>query len=1043
MTRLTILDTNDNYLTTIDNDLPDALHYSAGKVHDYLLGTTGTLEITTYKKTDEASKITVGCKVATTHNDEQRTFTIVDVDEDEYELSFTAMDLNLLLNYSEADAYKASRAMTFAEYLEVFDPEKTLTIDVNEIAAKKLTLEWTSTETVFARLIALAQNFDAEIKFRLQRNKNFTVSKLYLDIYAENDDTHQGIGEYRPEVKIEYGRDVTTIKRKVNAMNVVTAVRPLGKDNLDIRDLVFDVKNEAGEIEFYSFDGSGWIYAPLARDQFSGGTGNNPDGRYIYQTVNYETDSKQTLKARGLTKIKELCKPIVTYDVQGYFPELKLGDTVRIYDEGYTPTLMLQARVSEIVADLVNPAQSQVTFTNFKVLKSQISSDLLKKMKELIDANKTYNCEILSNAGTVFKSKDDMTKLTARVLDGVRDVTDNYKIIWFKDDVELPIGKIITVKAADFDQRALYRYEAYREDSTIIGRAEVTLVFVADGQKGEKGDDAIAGNLSNNPISIACDWEGNVKQTTTPLAVGFFDIYKGTEVFTGAAYSVVSADGVTATIDSSGKYSINAITKDVAIATFKAVITIDGKTTALQKTVSVNKVRDVKIPEDGKDGKDVVSGYLTNATILVGADADGVIYSDALKNADGFFIVQSGNSTVSNNIEYSLSTASDMTVSIDQKTGYYKITSLTGDQGVAIFNAVYNGVRIRLMLNAIKIRTAKDGETPVVVESATQPATPYVGMLWKNTTTGIIKRWTGASWVTFYIYADNIVASNLAAITAKLGDVTAGRIKLVSSDGYYSYYEMLTGPSKTMYLDNSQQTFWTDSNNYVTLSYDGITAVKNGKKYLFSFHNEGFGFWPADSNGNTGLDFYGDSTYIDLRNVLTEPSADFGARLWMPNNKYVVELLSDISGMPSHIWLTAMNGGSINLNGSSVNVRNATDTAWSQIVASAFTQQSTHSSKQDFESIETKDLLTAINETDIVKYHFKEEAKDGKPDDYVGFVINDDGQSPYKTSDLLINRDRTGFNTTTAVGIMMGAIKELSKQNKELEKRIERLEASK
>ncbi len=61
--------------------------------------------------------------------------------------------------------YKAGKAMSFEEYLAVFDAERTLKLGLNEVSDKRITNEWTGTTSVLKRLFSLANVFSAEIEF--------------------------------------------------------------------------------------------------------------------------------------------------------------------------------------------------------------------------------------------------------------------------------------------------------------------------------------------------------------------------------------------------------------------------------------------------------------------------------------------------------------------------------------------------------------------------------------------------------------------------------------------------------------------------------------------------------------------------------------------------------------------------------------------------------------------------------------------------------------------------------------------------------------
>lgn len=75
-----------------------------------------------------------------------------------------------------------------------------------------------------------------------------------------------------------------------------------------------------------------------------------------------------------------------------------------------------------------------------------------------------------------------------------------------------------------------------------------------------------------------------------------------------------------------------------------------------------------------------------------------------------------------------------------------------------------------------------DGTSGIIVSSVA-PASPKTGQLWQDssTTPQIVKKWTGSSWVIWELYAQNLKADSLSALTSILGDVTAGTVKLMDN----------------------------------------------------------------------------------------------------------------------------------------------------------------------------------------------------------------------------------------------------------------------
>lgn len=291
----------------------------------------------------------------------------------------------------------------------------------------------------------------------------------------------------------------------------------------------------------------------------------------------------------------------------------------------------------------------------------------------------------------------------------------------------------------------------------------------------------------------------------------------------------------------------------------------------------------------------------------------------------------------------------------------------------------------------------------------------------------------------------NIYADSLSVISSNIGTVNAGTIngvKITSTANDNSRIELNGGNFRAYSSDGS----WTEHTtnglkNYAATGNNGT----NNKPFGFDMNFTGQGLsispWGQNENlaRNVGIDLYGDNTYMDFHNAKYGNNVDNAGRLWMKENS-VFELTSSVGDLvvtaSSNTQVVARDG-SVNLQGKSVNVRNSTNTGYVTIYAAAFSQQSTHSSKTNFKDISTVTLLEAVEGTDIVQYQFKDQVINGNPEDMIGFVINDDKKSPYNTTDLIVNNDGTGFDTTTAVGIMMGAIKELSKRNKELEAKVD------
>lgn len=480
--RIAILSANNTPVAFMDNAHKKSMHYWDDELHEYLQGAANTYTFTVNAKHPDAEHVTVGNKVAFTYKGRSYYLNIVNTDQTEKTITATAWSLSFELINEDAGEYKAGKAMSFEEYLAVFDAERTLKLGLNEVSDKRITNEWTGTTSVLKRLFSLANVFSAEIEFETVLNRDYSLKEIVLNVYRKHSDTDSGVGEYRNDIVLRYGKGITGIRKTTDAEKLYTCIQPTGKDGLTINGLDKKEYDENGNIEYFT-DGA-IIRAPQARDRFPSNIVNKADA-YILMRKEYDTDSKDKLYSMALSDLKTASEPVVTYEVDGYF-DTNIGDTVRMQDQEWTPVLYLQARVSEQIRSLTNPKAAKTVFTNYKELTSEISDSLLQRMQDLINKNKVYTCSISTNNGVIFKNGIGSTTLTAYAYDNGVDVADKLQFRWSKDGHEFYVGKSVTVNATDVDTKAVYSFEAL-ENGIKRGYYEVTITKVDDGEPGPAG----------------------------------------------------------------------------------------------------------------------------------------------------------------------------------------------------------------------------------------------------------------------------------------------------------------------------------------------------------------------------------------------------------------------------------------------------------------------------------------------------------------------------------------------------------------------------
>ena len=480
--RIALLTPYDKVLAFLDNTVPSAMHYFDETLHTYLKGSAYTFEFTTLTAHDDAVFLVEGNKLSFTRKNKGYYLTIMNVEKGGDTTTVTAYGLCLELTNEYVDAYKAPRAMSFAEYVSAYGFEQSFVIGKNEISDKRITHEWTGSDTVLARLYSIANVFDAELEFVTQLNDDYSLKNVVLNIYRAHSDSVQGMGSDKRSTILRYPNDIYGITKTSDITELYTAIRPTGTNGLQLNSISGRVVKDSNGNVLYKVNGNN-ILAPQARDRFpSTLLTNHSNDMYAVQILSYETESVETLYGQALAQLKKNCVPKVTYDVDAYI-DADIGDTFTIEDAEYNPTLYLEARITEQEICFTDSEKCKTIFDNFEEKQSQISSALISEMNKMIELKKVYEGSIVSSNGILFKTDSDSTKLTALVKDDGVDITSKYSIIWYKDDEQISTSQTITINASDLSEKAVYRFKAMSGE-ILKASAEVTVMRLQDGQNG-------------------------------------------------------------------------------------------------------------------------------------------------------------------------------------------------------------------------------------------------------------------------------------------------------------------------------------------------------------------------------------------------------------------------------------------------------------------------------------------------------------------------------------------------------------------------------
>lgn len=837
--RIAILSANNTPVAFMDNAHKKSMHYWGDELHEYLQGTANTYTFTVNAKHPDAEHVTVGNKVAFTYKGKSYYLNIVNTDQTEKIITATAWSLSFELINEDAGEYKAGKAMSFEEYLAIFDAERTLKLGLNEVSDKRIANEWTGTTSVLKRLFSLANVFSAEIEFETVLNKDYSLKEIVLNVYREHGDTDSGVGEYRNDIVLRYGKGITGIRKTTDAEKLYTCIQPTGKDGLTINGLDKKEYDENGNIEYFT-DGA-LIRAPQARDRFPSNIVNKDDA-YIMLRKEYDTDNQDKLYSMALSDLKTASEPVVTYEVDGYF-DTNIGDTVRMQDQEWTPVLYLQARVSEQVRSLTNPKTAKTVFSNYKELTSEISDDLLQRMEDLINKNKVYTCSISSSNGIIFKNGIGSTTLTAYAYDNGVDVAGKLQFRWSKDGHEFYVGKSVTVNAADVDTKAVYSFEAL-ENGIKRGYYEVTITKVDDGEpgpvgpQGPPGEQGIPGKPGTDGrtqythIAYANSADGTKDFSVSDSNREYIGMYVDFELLDSTdpskyAWSKIKgadgADGVPGKPGTDGRtpyfhvaYSNSADgSKDFSVSdsTNKQYI---GQYTDFTQADSTDYRKYAWTKIKGEDGHD-------------GADGVGI------KNVTKYYLASEKNSGITVNTPGWTTTMQTMTEAKKYLWSYEIIVYTNG-----------TSTKTTPVIIGVHGQNGADGDSGIIV-SPTAPENPKVGQLWQTASGQPIKRWDGSKWVLHYVSVENLDVQTLSAITVNAGELTAGKIK--SKNGIM-LIDIDAGKIVSKLIDNGVVDSTMDLNT-ASLTFSGKDSGGNPANMTFSM--QGLAYINQNTGGRSKL----------------------------------------------------------------------------------------------------------------------------------------------------------------------------------------------
>lgn len=492
---LTIHDSNLRKVAFIDNNKQGTLNYFNDTWTRYLETGSSVFDFTVFKKaiiSDIGQKRAYNAlneKAFVSFHYKGKTYlhTIRKVEENEKVIKCYGINLNLELINEYSIPYKSPKAMSFKEFCEEMDllNYTFLKIGINEVSDKKISAEWEGTDTKLNRLLSLAKKFGAEIEFDTRLNADSSIKSFTVNVYHEHDDNHQGVGQLSPTVLV-YGKNLKTLTRTIDKTKIYNTVVPTGKDDkgnvVDIRGLgPWSVNNAKGEREFYQSGAA--LYAPLSMQMypstFTHSTGDRD--QWTRKDMTVESSNPEVIRSMAYRELKKNCYPAVTYEAEG-FADLEIGDTVKVYDDGFNPTLLLEMRVSEQTISFTNPKNNKTTFSNAKALENRLSQGIQQQLDRMIEEAKPYAIKLATDNGIAFKNGQGQTIVTPTLMRGNKVINSGWR--WVVNGVIKATSSSYIVRAADINQKMVLSVSAWIDNKEVASE-QLTLINTSDGTAGK------------------------------------------------------------------------------------------------------------------------------------------------------------------------------------------------------------------------------------------------------------------------------------------------------------------------------------------------------------------------------------------------------------------------------------------------------------------------------------------------------------------------------------------------------------------------------
>ena len=462
-----------NILGQATTELPSGFRISADKTLEDIESGVNTFECTITwtdeTRSDLASALEAGNYILKSGaNDENYNslFQIVETEKDtkDQSMHIYAEDAGLDLLNTQCGATTLT-SKTISQMISTFLPSD-WSIEVQDAPTTVKTYTWDGDSTCTERLRSVVGLWDCELYY------SFRIEGLQIKEKILNVVQRRGLQEAIPQLRLNY--DIDRILTKTSIADLVTALNVTGGGDpaINLKNYNYSYTDPVtGDV--YAVDKTtGQMRNTTAMDRWSSAI--DEDGLWV-GSFSYETEDKAALAGQARAELQKRSAPAVNYEVDfAKLPDdVQVGDRINIIDDD--DELYLEARILKIETSEADGTQT-ATIGEYLLRDGGISARVAQLATDLANARATDKViqsqmqiltDTVDNMFTLEVDSDVVlaqAHLTARLLNGRKDVKTDYDPSWFK-----------WILRSENGERLLGRGYTYTADMNIIGYASTIL----------------------------------------------------------------------------------------------------------------------------------------------------------------------------------------------------------------------------------------------------------------------------------------------------------------------------------------------------------------------------------------------------------------------------------------------------------------------------------------------------------------------------------------------------------------------------------------